>query len=66
MLNTCYSHHEMSKRKGKFIGGYIPETVKEKLQKRAKELDRSLSWLIEKILSEGVEHPKRSTNQTTK
>lgn len=56
----------MSKRKGKFIGGYIPETVKEKLQKRAKELDRSLSWLIEKILSEGVEHPKRSTNQTTK
>jgi predicted transcriptional regulator len=46
----------MSKRKGKFIGGYIPKDVKTKLQQRAREQDRPLSWVIEKILTEGVKH----------
>lgn len=47
----------MSKRKGRFIGAYIPKEVKRKLEAQAEALDRPLSWLIEKILSEGVKHP---------
>lgn len=48
----------MSTRTGKFIGAYIPKDVKTKLQKEAKDLDRPLSWVIEKILADGVKHLK--------
>lgn len=46
----------MSKRTGKFIGAYIKGDIKRKLEREAKAQDRPLSYIIEKILTEGVKH----------
>ena len=47
----------MSTRAGKkFIGAYIPAPVKKRLEQIAKTQDRSLSYVVEKILDEGVKH----------
>ncbi len=47
----------MGQRTGKsFIGGYIKKDTKAKLNRVAKAQDRSLSYLIEKILESGVKH----------
>ena len=48
------------KRNGRFVGAYIPKDVKRKLETRAAQMDRPLSWVIEKILAEGVKHPTAS------
>ena len=37
-----------------FIGARVPEEMKERLEEKAKELDRSMSWVIKKILARGV------------
>lgn len=47
---------KMSKRTGKFIGAYVAKTTKQKLKDEAKRLDRPVSWVIEKILEQGVKH----------
>jgi len=44
------------KRNGRFVGAYIPKDIKRKLEAQARAQDRPLSWVIEKILSEGVKH----------
>ena len=52
-----------TKRPGKkFIGAYISEETKAKLQRIADAQDRPLTYIVQKILSEGVIHPtaKRS------
>jgi hypothetical protein len=46
-----------TKRKGKFVGAYIPKDIKRKLEAQATAQERPLSWVIEKILSRGVKHP---------
>lgn len=46
----------MSKHKGKFVGAYVDSRVKKKLSAIAVEQDRPLSYIIEKILAEGVKH----------
>ena len=44
----------MKKRKGVFIGAYVPETLKESLQLRAQRENRTLSQEITRILTEAV------------
>ena len=48
---------DAKKRNGKFIGAYIDKGIKAKLQAIADQQERPLSYVIEKILSEGVKHP---------
>ena len=40
----------------KFIGAYVAEETKNKLQAIAAAHDRPLAWVIKKILVEGVKH----------
>jgi len=44
----------MTNRKGVFIGAYIPEELKESLQRRAKAEHRTLSQEVTRILTEAV------------
>jgi hypothetical protein len=47
----------VTRRKGKFVGAYIPRDIKRKLEAQAAAQERPLSWVIEKILAQGVKHP---------
>ena len=40
----------------KFVGGYVSEELKLELDKIAKAEDRSMTYILEKILTEGVKH----------
>ena len=51
-----YCPVKMTRRKGKFVGAYIPKDIKRKLAAQAAAQDRPLSWVIEKILAQGVKH----------
>lgn len=51
----------MSKRSGKFVGAYISGDTKRKLEREAQAQDRPLSYVIEKILAEGVKHLKQES-----
>lgn len=42
--------------KTEFVGGYVKPKLKRELQKIAQEEDRSVNWVIEKILETGVKH----------
>lgn len=56
----------MANRTGKFVGAYVEADIKLALEKEAKRLDRSVSWVIEKILSEGVKHRLAATKLASK
>lgn len=45
--------------KTEFVGGYVDAKLKEDLEAIAKKEDRSMNWLLEKILLEGVKHRKQ-------
>jgi predicted transcriptional regulator len=50
----------MSERNGKsYIGAYIEPDTKKKLLALAKEQDRPLSYIIQKVLDMGVSHRKQ-------
>lgn len=44
-----------AKQTGKFIGAYVHRDVKARLGKQAKRMDRSVAWLVEKLVSDGLE-----------
>ena len=47
-------------RNGKaFVGAYVPEELHAKLVAEAQADDRPLSYLVKKILAEGVKHLKQ-------
>jgi len=51
---------DMSERNGKsYIGAYIEPDTKKKLLALAKEQDRPLSYIIQKVLDMGVSHRKQ-------
>lgn len=59
VLVSAHIQKHMSDRPGKkFIGAYIDEETKDKLQRIAALEDRSLAYIVEKILSAGVLHLK--------
>lgn len=39
----------------KFIGAYVATDIKKKLVARARVMDRSVAWLVEKLLADGLE-----------
>lgn len=39
----------------KFVGAYVATDIKNKLVKRARVMDRSVAWLIEKLLADGLD-----------
>ena len=52
----------MPSRSGQNVGisTYVPPEVKEALEKWAAEQDRSLSWLIAKILVDALENDRQT------
>ena len=46
----------MARRKSKFVGAYVPREVKRRLLVLAREQDRPLTYIIEKILEQGLKH----------
>ena len=46
----------MHVRKKVILSAWIDEGIKKKLQEMAKQQDRSLSYIMQKILSKGVAH----------
>jgi hypothetical protein len=46
--------------KKEFVGGYVDAKLKEDLEAIATKEDRSMNWLLEKLLTEGVKHRKRT------
>jgi hypothetical protein len=50
--------------KKEFVGGFVSKKLKKDLEKVAQAEDRSVNWILEKILTEGVKH--RAQNADTK
>lgn len=50
----------------KFVGGYVSEQLKRALQEIADQEERSVNFIFEKILTEGVKHRKASRKKPEK
>jgi hypothetical protein len=51
--------------KTEFVGGYVSKKLKRELEKIAQAEDRSVNWVLEKILTEGVKHRTQPADSKT-
>ena len=49
-----------------FVGGYVDGELKRALEKIAQAEDRSVTYIVEKFLSQGVKHTKRNRKASGK
>lgn len=65
MLNTNAIRFTSMSDKTEFVGGYVSRKLKRDIEKIAQAEDRSVNWVLEKILSEGVKHRATSADKKT-
>ena len=64
-VNTDVIRLRSMSDKMEFVGGYVSKKLKRDLEKIAEAEDRSVNWVLQKILSEGVKHRTQTTDSKT-